>query len=82
MNAPDARSDIRHHTWQKPDLLAERFIRHSTTPGALILDPFAGTGTFLAASARLGRRGIGCEQDPAMLDICRSRGLEVLINAA
>ncbi|HEU5381850.1 MAG TPA: DNA methyltransferase [Ktedonobacteraceae bacterium] len=37
INAPDGRLGNRYHTWQKPDELAERLIRHSTRPGDLIL---------------------------------------------
>jgi len=77
ISAPDGRRGERWHAWQKPDELAERLIRHSTQPGALIIDPFAGTGTFLAAAARLGRFAAGSEPDPAMLDLCAARGLEV-----
>lgn len=40
VNAPDGRSGVRYSAWQKPDDLAERFIRHSTKPGDLVLDPF------------------------------------------
>ena len=74
VNAPDGRQGDRYHTWQKPDELAERFVRHSTRPGALVLDPFAGTGTFLLAAAHLGRRGLGCERDPDMVSLALSRG--------
>jgi hypothetical protein len=74
LNAPDARHGNRFHEWQKPDALADRFIRHATQPGDLVLDPFAGTGTFLLAAARLGRDAVGCERDPAMVDICIRRG--------
>jgi DNA methylase len=77
INAPDGRLGDRWHAWQKPDELAERFVRHATRPGDLILDPFAGTGTFLLAAARLGRRGYGCEPDPEMIALCEARGLEV-----
>lgn len=75
--APDGRHGNRLHTWQKPDALGERFVRHATNAGAVVLDPFAGTGTFVAAARRLGRRGIGCERDPQMLRLCAERGLEV-----
>jgi len=74
INAPDARQSERYHAWQKPDALGERFIRHATKPGDLILDPFAGTGTFLMAAARLGRDAIGCEHDPKQVEVCRERG--------
>jgi hypothetical protein len=77
MSAPDARSGIRYHAWQKPDELAERLIRHASRPLDLVADPFCGTGTFLAAAARLGRRAIGADLDEAMLRICRERGLEM-----
>ena len=37
----------------------------STAPGA-VLDPFAGTGSALAAARRLGRSSIGVDLDPAL----------------
>jgi DNA modification methylase len=81
VNAPDGRLGDRVHAWQKPDELAERFIRHATEPGHLVLDPYAGTGTFVAAAKRLNRRGIGAENDPTMLRLCAARGLEILASA-
>lgn len=77
LNAPDGRQGDRWHTWQKPDELAERFVRHSTRKGDLVLDPFAGTGTFLLAAARLGRVALGCDSDPEMLRIAKERGCDV-----
>ena len=77
INAPDGRLGDRFHTWQKPDQIAERFILHSTKKGDIILDCFAGTGTFLLAAARLGRQGIGCENSDEMLDIAKSRGCNI-----
>jgi hypothetical protein len=74
-NAPDGRFGVRLHPWQKPDELAIRLISQATEPGQLVLDPFAGTGTFLAAAARLGRNAIGCEIDNDMLAFCERRGL-------
>jgi site-specific DNA-methyltransferase (adenine-specific) len=35
----------RGHFCQTPDALLERVIRAWSNPGALVLDPFAGTGT-------------------------------------
>ncbi len=74
INAPDGRLGDRYHAWQKPDTLAARFVRHATTEGDLVLDPFAGTGTFLLAAARLGRAAFGCDRDPAQVAICLERG--------
>ena len=75
--APDGRQGNRLHAWQKPAELAERFIRHATKENDLVLDLFAGTGTFLHAAARLNRRGIGCEPDADMLALCAAQGLRV-----
>lgn len=75
-NAPDGRLDGRLHAWQKPDALAEMLIRHSTSPGDTVADPFAGTGTFLLAASRLGRRAIGCDADPEMIALAVSRGCQ------
>ena len=75
INAPDGRLANRFHEWQKPDDLAERLVRHSTRPGDMVIDPFAGTGTFLAAASRLGRRALGCEPDAAQIELCRQRGI-------
>lgn len=75
ISAPDGRQGNRLHTWQKPAEIGERFIRHSTRPGDLIIDPFAGTGTFLEAGARLGRVAIGCDIDAGMIDLCQFCGI-------
>ena len=74
INAPDGRQGDRYHAWQKPMEIAERFIRHSTKPGATVFDPFACTGTFLLAAAKLGRKGVGFEIDPKNAEIAFSRG--------
>lgn len=75
--APDGRHGTRFHEWQKPDELAERLLRHSTRLGELVLDPFAGTGTFAAAGVRLGRNVIASDVDEDMLGICARRGLSL-----
>ena len=74
INAPDGRQGDRYHAWQKPMEIAERFIRHSTKPGAVVFDPFACTGTFLLAAAKLGRKGIGFEINPENAAIAFERG--------
>jgi len=54
----------RRHPTQKPEALAEWFIRTFTEPNALVLDPAAGSGSTLCAAKTLGRRCIGFDIDP------------------
>lgn len=74
INAPDGRQGDRYHAWQKPMEIAERFIRHSTKSGQVVFDPFACTGTFLLAAAKLGRNGVGFEINPDNAAIAEQRG--------
>jgi hypothetical protein len=74
INAPDGRQGDRYHAWQKPDALAERFVRHASKAGDLVIDPFAGTGTFLLAAARLGRRAIGSDIGGDAFEASAGRG--------
>lgn len=46
---------------QKPVALLERIIQASSNPGDLILDPFCGCGTAIAAAEKLGRRWVGID---------------------
>jgi hypothetical protein len=46
---------------QKPIALLERILSISTNPGDLVLDPFAGCGTTIAAAEKLKRRWIGID---------------------
>lgn len=46
---------------QKPEALLERIILTSTDAGAVVLDPFCGCGTAVAAAERLNRRWIGID---------------------
>lgn len=74
INAPDGRQGDRYHAWQKPMEIAERFIRHSTKQGMTVFDPFACTGTFLLAAAKLGRKAYGFEIDHDNAEIAFQRG--------
>ena len=74
INAPDGRQGDRYHAWQKPMEIAERFIRHSTKQGMTVFDPFACTGTFLLAAAKLGRKAYGFEINPDNAKISFERG--------
>ncbi|CCG03764.1 DNA-methyltransferase [Blastococcus saxobsidens] len=49
------------HPVPKPLPVMTALVRLSAPPGGLVLDPFAGSGTTLAAARRAGRRSIGVE---------------------
>jgi DNA modification methylase len=80
INAPDGRQGDRYHAWQKPMEIAERFIRHSTKQGMTVFDPFACTGTFLLAAAKLQRIAYGFEIDQNNADIAVKRGCTLCRN--
>lgn len=46
---------------QKPIALLERILNVSSNPGDVVLDPFCGCGTTIAAAQKLGRRWIGID---------------------
>ncbi len=46
---------------QKPIVLLERIIAASSNPGDIVLDPFCGCGTAIAAAQKLGRRWVGID---------------------
>src|SRR5688500_3312954 len=55
------------------EALAASVIAHTTGPGDLVIDLFAGYGTTVAVAERLGRRAIGIELVPEHLEIARRR---------
>jgi DNA modification methylase len=57
------------HPTMKPVELVERAIRNSSKPGALVLDPFAGSGTTLIACHKSDRRAAVMELDPKYCDV-------------
>ena len=61
------------HPWQQSPEPARVYIRRLTTPGALVCDPFTGTGTTAAVALALGRRFVGAELDPETYAVARAR---------
>jgi DNA modification methylase len=61
------------HPCQMPEAVLERVIRVASSPGDLVLDPFAGSGTTLAVAKRLGRDYLGMELSDAYAESARSR---------
>jgi site-specific DNA-methyltransferase (adenine-specific) len=70
--APIAKERTGYPT-QKPEALLERLIEACTEPGDLVLDPYAGSGTTLAVSARLGRLSVGIDAGSEALRVARKR---------
>jgi site-specific DNA-methyltransferase (adenine-specific) len=63
----------RVHPTQKPIALMEGIIRFFTREGALIVDPYIGSGPVLVASLRLNRRAIGIEIEERYCEIAAKR---------
>ncbi len=61
------------HPTQKPLRLLQRVIASSTSPAALVLDPFCGSGTTGVAALGLGRRFVGIDLDALYLDLSKRR---------
>lgn len=51
------------HLTVKPQKVLQHLIRLLTREGALVIDPFLGSGSTLVACVATGRRGIGIEKD-------------------
>jgi site-specific DNA-methyltransferase (adenine-specific) len=58
---------------EKPVALAEVLVRQSSGPGELVLDPFAGSGSFGVAALRSGRRFAGGDTSTDALRVARER---------
>ncbi len=61
------------HPTQKPEMLLERILKASTDLGAIVLDPFMGSGTTAAVARRLGRHFIGFELNPEYVQLALKR---------
>ena len=55
------RKETTGYPTQKPLKLLDRIVLAATEPGALVIDPFCGSGTTLVAAAKLGRRFAACD---------------------
>lgn len=56
-----------------PVEIAERLIRMFSFAGDVVLDPFIGTGTTMAAAVKTGRNSIGVEIDPVYFKMAKRR---------
>jgi site-specific DNA-methyltransferase (adenine-specific) len=67
------------HPTQKPVGLMSMLIELTTSPGQLVVDPFAGSGATLVAAKRLGRPFVGIELDRRHAAVAEERLAEVEI---
>ena len=58
---------------QKPIALLERIIAASSNPGDIVLDPFCGCGTAVAAAQKLGRNWIGIDLTYLSIAVMKKR---------
>jgi len=67
------RAETTGYPTQKPLKLLDRIVRASSTEGALVIDPFCGSGTTLVAAVAAGRRAFGCDVGELALATTRKR---------
>lgn len=58
---------------QKPEALLERIIKASSNEGGVVLDPFCGCGSAIAAAQKLKRQWIGIDITHLAITLIRSR---------
>jgi hypothetical protein len=58
---------------QKPQALLERLVGALSNRGDLVLDPYAGSGTTLAAAHALGRGFLGIDESRVAIETARAR---------
>lgn len=68
IKAQRPRGEDRLHNTAKPVDLLEQFVRNSSDEGALVLEPFGGSGSTLIACEIAGRRCATVEIEPAEVD--------------
>ena len=78
-----ARQEDLGYPTQKPLALLERVINLSSKEGDVVLDPFCGCGTTVAAADNLGRQWLGIDISPFAIELIRTRrfqGTEVQVS--
>jgi hypothetical protein len=65
--------DVTQHPTEKPVILLRSWIENCSAPGALVLDPFMGSGSSMVAAAHAGRRAVGIEINRRWFDVACAR---------
>ena len=66
-------ADISWHPCPKPMKLLSWIIQNFSVDGAVVFDPFMGSGTTAIACEKLGRRWLGCEINPEYCELATRR---------
>lgn len=80
LNVPKVSSSAIQHPNEKPVELAARLIETCTDRGAVVLDPFMGSGTTAVACLRTGRNYLGFELDERYFELAQNRIAEEVGN--
>lgn len=73
---------VKWHNCQMPLKLLARIIKASSDPGDIVLDPFSGSGTTLAAAAVLKRRYIGIDVSAKYVQCAEQRIAQIIADNA
>ena len=69
------------HPTQKPLELIEIMVKSSCPKGGVVLDPFAGSGTTIAAAVKNDRKAIGFELNPSYCQIMENRMKQIILQS-
>ena len=67
-----------HHPAVFPELLCEKIIHYYSFPNDLVMDCFAGTGTFGETAKKMDRVGLLCEQHPDYVEHIAKKGYKII----
>ena len=70
---PPEEKKLGRHPTQKPLALLERIIRASAPAGAVVFDPFMGSGTTGVAALKEGCRFVGIDNNPEYVALAQKR---------
>ena len=68
-----SRHGVALHPTEKPAAFVTHLVTYSVAPGAIVVDPFVGSGTTLEVARNTGRVGVGIEIDEAKCEIAARR---------
>lgn len=73
LHVPQLRPSDLVHPHEKPTALLELLIKHSTSPGDFLVDPFGGSGSLVRAAERTGRSAVAIEFDEQNYQLAKKK---------